>query len=191
MSEGYLVYNRRVTYRDAHGARRAELDVLEGERDAARLERAAVEQKLARAETALSAYRKATAPPRIEAVRAGRVIVVVGLALWGSSVFSAVSDNDPLAGYLAAGFAGFATFAPLAVWASLGRFGSGVAILFAKIALSIGVAGHATARAAARTDSWQTLFWWAPLTLLVMVVFEGFVLLGRAEKQGERDDRIV
>lgn len=180
-----------MTYRETEGARRAEREVLEQELEAARQERAGFEQKLARAETALAVYRKSSTPAVTDGAAAGRVMGVVGIVLWASAVWSAIRDSDALAGYLAAAFCGFAAFAPIGVWASLGRLGSGVAITLAKVVSAIAIAGYATGRAAARTDGWVSLFWWGPAVLLVLLVFEAFVLLGRHENHGEGRDRIV
>lgn len=168
-----------MSYREPQDALRAELDLAQEELASARRDRMASDQKLARAEKALAAYRKNTGGPSADGVSAGRVIAVIGLALWLSAVVSALQDSDDLARSLAVAFSSFAVFAPLGVWIATQRWVVGVVFVVAKVVLPVVIAGFATVRAAARTADVDSLFWWAPVVLLGTLLVE-CNLLGRS-----------
>ncbi len=172
-----------MSYREPQEALRAELALAREEQATTRRERSAIDQKLARAEKALAAYRKTTGTPVTDGARGARILVGIGVALWGSAIVAAIQDNHDLARVLAVAFTAFALFAPLGVWAAVQRLGTGIVFVCAKIILPLGVANLVTFKRAARSHDIDSLFWWGPVVLLCVLLFESVRLVRPPERR--------
>lgn len=174
-----------MTYRDAHDALEARIQGLEQDLTAERSTRASLQQRLEHAELALGAYRKSAPRTGGEPARMAWVVASCGALLWAAAVVSAIEGHDDLASGLAMSSAAFSAFAPLVAWAGARDLGIGLLALGLKVGASLFItfwastprSGRMSAQAAA-IESYRSLFWWGPATMLVLMLVEVW-LIGR------------
>lgn len=166
-----------MSYRDDSVALRAALadaeERLQGEVRA----KASLGQKLERAESAPAAYRDAKHHSSPRVARGAWTAIAVSAVAWLSPVLATLSDHDVLASHLAVGAAAVALVSPFLVHAAAGSLLLGASGLVARLVLALALTSWGTVRSAAGTDSWQTLFWFGPLTLFVGALVECSLLI--------------
>src|SRR5439155_1364105 len=122
---------------------------------------------------ALEAYRKSTPSSPRDSQRPARVVAACAVALWASTVVSAMRDHDGLASHLAASSAAFCAIAPLVAWSGADRLLEGLVAFGAKLAFALVITFYASMRRP--EQSWFTLFWWGPATMLVATLAEAWL----------------
>ncbi len=172
-----------MSYRDDGEALRAALAEAEERAREAERSRANLGQKLERAESALAVYRNAKHEPTSLPERGAWTAAALSVVAWLTPLLAALNDHDALANYLAVGAAAVALVSPFVVHAATGSLLVGGVGFALRAGFALFVTSTVTVRSAARTDSWDVLFWFGPLALLVGALVECSLLIRQARRR--------